>query len=166
MASLMISTDFSKDFVCPFPLAARKFAGNQVDGLREDRNQVKICRVHCYASLVLLMFLAVIATSARQTKDQKKAEAQLRTVHGLVENKDEDPVPASVVYLLNVKTQAVRTSFADDKGLYRFSGLDPNVDYEIHAEHEELTSSTRTISSFDSRRDIEVNLKVTRKKKP
>ena len=112
------------------------------------------------------MFLAVIATSARQTKDQKKAEAQLRTVHGLVENKDEDPVPASVVYLLNVKTQAVRTSFADDKGLYRFSGLDPNVDYEIHAEHEDLTSSTRTISSFDSRRDIEVNLKVTRKKKP
>jgi Carboxypeptidase regulatory-like domain len=127
---------------------------------------VKTCRVHCYASLVLLIFLAVFPTSALQTKDQKKAEAQLRTVHGLVENKDEDPVPASVVYLLNVKTQAVRTSFADDKGLYRFSGLDPNVDYEIHAEHEDLTSSTRTISSFDSRRDIEVNLKVSRKKKP
>jgi len=28
-----------------------------------------------------------------------------------------------------------------------------------------MTSSTRTISSFDSRRDIEVNLKVSRKKK-
>ena len=99
-------------------------------------------------------------------KDEKKAEAQLRIVHGLVGDKDENPVPSSVVYLLNVKTQAVKTSFADDKGQYRFSGLDPNVDYEIHAEHEDFTSSTRTISSFDSRRDIEVNLKVTKKKKP
>jgi hypothetical protein len=125
-----------------------------------------ICRTPRRALFILLVFFTAFPAAAQQTKDQKKAEAQLRTVHGLVEDKDEDPVPASVVYLLNVKTQAVRTSFADEKGLYRFSGLDPNVDYEIHAEHEELTSSTRTISSFDSRRDIEVNLKVTRKKKP
>ena len=115
--------------------------------------------------LILLMLLAAFSTGAQQTKDQKKAEAQLRTVHGVVEDKDENPLPASVVYLLNVKTQAVRTSFADEKGLYRFSGLDPNVDYEIHAEHEDMTSSTRTISSFDSRRDIEITLKVSRKKK-
>jgi Carboxypeptidase regulatory-like domain len=115
--------------------------------------------------LILLMLLAAFSTGAQQTKDQKKAEAQLRTVHGVVEDKDENPLPSSVVYLLNVKTQAVRTSFADEKGLYRFSGLDPNVDYEIHAEHEDMTSSTRTISSFDSRRDIEITLKVSRKKK-
>jgi len=122
-------------------------------------------RVSRSALFVLLTILTALPAVAHQTKDQKRAEAQLRTVHGLVEDKDENPVPSSVVYLLNVKTQAVRTSFADDKGLYRFSGLDPNVDYEIHAEHEDMTSSTRTISSFDSRRDIEVNLKVSRKKK-
>jgi hypothetical protein len=38
------------------------------------------------------------------------------------------------------------------------------VDYEIHAEHDGLTSSTRTISSFDTRRDIEVVLKLSKKK--
>ena len=116
------------------------------------------------ALLILAVFLAVLP-SAAQTKDEKKAEAQLRIVHGLIEDKEENPIPSSVVYLLNVKTQAVKTSFADDKGQYRFSGLDPNVDYEIHAERDDLTSSTRTISSFDSRRDIEVNLKLTKKKK-
>lgn len=123
-------------------------------------------RVSHSALFILLMFLAAFPAVAHQTKDQKRAEAQLRTVHGLVADKDENPVPSSVVYLLNVKTQAVRTSFADEKGLYRFSGLDPNVDYEIHAEHEDMTSSTRTISSFDSRRDIEITLKLSRKKKP
>jgi hypothetical protein len=38
------------------------------------------------------------------------------------------------------------------------------VDYEIHAEHDDLSSPVRTISSFDSRRDIEVTLKLSRKK--
>ncbi len=86
-------------------------------------------------------------------------------LHGSVIDKNENPVPSSVVYLKNVKSQAVKTYIADESGNYRFSGLDPNVDYEIHAEHDDLTSSTRTVSSFDSRRDIEVTLKLSKKKK-
>src|ERR1700728_2509184 len=112
------------------------------------------------SALLSLGVLLAAVPAVAQTKDEKRAEAELRVVHGLVENKDENPVPSSVVYLVNVKTKVVKTSFADDKGQYRFSGLDPNVDYEIHAERNDLTSSSRTISSFDSRRDIEVNLKV------
>src|SRR5271156_118524 len=99
-----------------------------------------------------------------ESKDQKKAEAQLKVVHGSVIDKSENPVPSGVVYLKNVKNQAVKTYIADDSGNYRFSGLDPNVDYEIHAEHGDLTSSIRTVSSFDSRRDIEVTLKLSKKK--
>jgi hypothetical protein len=38
------------------------------------------------------------------------------------------------------------------------------VDYEVHAEHEDMTSSTRTVSSFDSRRDVEMVLKLSHKK--
>ena len=48
---------------------------------------------------------------------------------------------------------------------YRFSGLDSNVDYELHAEHGDFTSATRTVSSFNSSRDIEVTLKLSHKKK-
>lgn len=113
---------------------------------------------------VILILLAPVPASAQQSKEDKKAEAQLRTLRGAVLDKEENPVPASVVYLLNVKTQAVRTLFADDSGHYRFSGLDPNVDYEIHAEHDNLASAIRRISSFDSRRDIEVNLKLNHPK--
>lgn len=116
----------------------------------------------CMLILLLGLFLAAPLTA----QENKKAEAQLRTVHGTVIDKDEAPVPSSVVYLLNMKTQAVRTYIADDGGAYRFSGLDPNVDYEVHAEHNDLESPTRTVSSFDSRKDIELVLKLSHKKTP
>jgi hypothetical protein len=113
----------------------------------------------------LLSVAALPGRAAQEeTKAQKKAEAQLRVLHGSVIDKDENPIASSVVYLKNLKSQAVKTYIADDSGNYRFSGLDPNVDYEIHAEHNELTSPVRTVSSFDSRRDIEVVLKLSRKK--
>jgi hypothetical protein len=131
-----------------------------------NRIPLKIYRLRI---LLVALFVGVLAAlpahSQEESKAQKKAEAQLKTLHGSVVDKDENPVPSSVVYLKNVKSQAVKTYIADDSGNYRFSGLDPNVDYELHAEHDDLTSSVRTVSSFDSRRDIEVTLKLSKKKK-
>jgi hypothetical protein len=114
--------------------------------------------------LLLGLLVAMPARTQEESKAQKKAEAQLKVLHGSVIDKSENPVPSSVIYLKNVKSQAVKTYIADDSGNYRFSGLDPNVDYEIHAEHDDMTSSVRTVSSFDSRRDIEVTLKLSKKK--
>ena len=112
-------------------------------------------------AVVVALGIAFAFTAAAQ---DKKSDAELRTIRGTVLDKDETPIPSGVVYLLNVKTQAVKTYIADDAGNYRFSGLDPNVDYEVHAEHDDMTSATRTISSFDSRRDVEMVLKLSRKK--
>jgi hypothetical protein len=111
--------------------------------------------------LVIALFLATTLPASAQNKN---AEAQLRTLHGSVVDKSETSVPSSIVYLMNVKTRAVKTYIADDAGSFRFSGLDPNADYEIHAEHNDLASATRTVSSLDSRRDIEVILKLSHKK--
>jgi hypothetical protein len=111
----------------------------------------------------VVLALGITFALPAATQD-KKSEAELRTIRGTVLDKDETPTPAGVVYLLNVKTQAVKTYIADDAGNYRFSGLDPNVDYEVHAEHDDMTSATRTISSFDSRRDVEMVLKLSHKK--
>lgn len=112
-------------------------------------------------AVVIALGIAFVLPVASQ---DKKSDAQLRTIRGTVLDKDESPRPSGIVYLLNSKTQAVKTYIADEAGNYRFSGLDPNVDYEVHAEFEEMTSGTRTISSFDSRRDVELVLKLSRKK--
>jgi hypothetical protein len=118
-----------------------------------------------FLALGLQFALSSAFPAVAQTKQEKKAEAELRTLHGSVIDKDENPIASGVVYLVNVKTQEVRTYIADEQGNYRFSGLDPNADYEIHAEHEGQASSTRTLSSYDSRKDIEMTLKVIHPKK-
>ena len=110
------------------------------------------------------LVLAVFVFAASGAAQGKKGEPQLRTVRGQVFDKQENALPKSVVYLKNTRTQTVKTYIADDEGNYRFSGLDPNVDYEIHAQHDDQTSQTRTVSSFESRKEIILNLKVDRKR--
>jgi hypothetical protein len=112
----------------------------------------------------VVMALGISFTLPPAAAQEKKNDAQLRTIRGTVLDKEETPTPSGVVYLLNVKTQDVKTYIADEAGNYRFSGLDPNVDYEVHAEHKDMMSPTRTVSSFDSRRDVELVLKLSRKK--
>jgi hypothetical protein len=114
-------------------------------------------RIGCLAAALLLL-------AAMATAQDKKREAQLRTVRGVVMDKADNPLSGSVVFLKNTRTNSVRSSYTDDTGSYRFSGLDPNADYELHAEKEGAKSTTRTVSSFDSRKDIVLNLKIDKKK--
>jgi Carboxypeptidase regulatory-like domain len=109
-------------------------------------------------ALGTLLVLGLLAFSV-------SAQSELRTVRGAVLDKGENPVASAVVYLKNVRTLAVKTYISDRSGEYRFSGLDPNVDYEVHAESESMTSNTRTVSSFDSRKDIVISLKLDKEKK-
>lgn len=112
--------------------------------------------------IVLLTTLSLLA--AVTVAQDKNREAQLRTVRGVVADKSDSPVSGTVVFLKNMRTNAVRSNYTDETGSYRFSGLDPNADYELHAEKEGAKSQTRTVSSFDSRKDIVLNLKIDKKK--
>jgi len=126
-------------------------------------------KLHLRASSIALVFLLIAALSIAaapqdKDKDAAKHEASLKSVRGLVTDKAESPIPASVVFLKNNRSNAIRSYISDDAGSYRFSGLDPNVDYEIHAEKDGAKSQTRTISSFDSKKEIILNLKIDKKK--
>jgi hypothetical protein len=118
-------------------------------------------RTRLFCMSVSLALLLVAGLAAAQ---DAKHEAQLRTVRGVVMDKSESPIASSVVFLKNTRSNAVRSYISDDQGNYRFSGLDPNADYEIHAEKDGASSSTRTVSSFDSKKELVLNLKIEKKK--
>ena len=108
--------------------------------------------------------VAMLLIASMGVAQDNKKESQLRTVHGVTMDKGESPVASAVVFLKNTRSNAIRSYISDDQGNYRFSGLDPNTDYEVHAEKDGAQSQTRTISSFDSKKEIVVNLKLDKKK--
>jgi uncharacterized protein YxeA len=87
-------------------------------------------------------------------------EPQVRSLTGQVMNQQDKPLSGAIVYLKNTKTMAVKTFIAGQDGTYRFNALSPNVDYEVHAEHNGKKSDAKTLSSFDSRKTAYINLKI------
>ena len=65
-----------------------------------------------------------------------------------------------MVYLKDGHTLSVKSFIADDQGEYRFGQLAQNTDYEIWAENNGKEESVKTISSFDSKNQFYINLKI------
>src|SRR2546423_10519137 len=86
----------------------------------------------------------------------------LRTLSGRVTGNEDAPLKDAIVYIKNTRTQALKTYIADDAGKYQFNALLPNVDYEVFAEAKGARSDTKRLSSFDSRKDVTINLHIDR----
>jgi hypothetical protein len=112
---------------------------------------------------ILWVSMAVLLLASLGFSGDEKHQAQLRTVRGVVIDKSESPIASAVVFLHNLRTNTVRTYNSDEAGNYRFSGLDPNADYEVHAEKDGAKSQKRTVSSFDTRKDMVLNLKIEKR---
>lgn len=93
------------------------------------------------------------------TKDQP----QTRNVSGQVMDQRNVPLPNAIVYLKNTKTLGVKSFITSEDGNYRFAALIPNVDYEIYAERDGHRSSTKTLSGFDMRANVVMNLRIKTK---
>jgi len=83
-----------------------------------------------------------------------------RVVQGKVSDKDDAPLRGAVVYLKDDHTLSVKSFISDDNGGYRFGQLSQATDYEVWAEAAGKKSAVKSISSFDSKNDIVINLKI------
>jgi len=114
--------------------------------------------------LVLVAVLLMAGAPAGFAQGKKKAEEQNRSVKGAVRAADEQTVTGAVVQLKNTKTLQVRSFITKDDGSYYFLGLSPDIDYELRADFQGASSGTKTLSSFDSRKEAIINLKLNPKK--
>ena len=112
--------------------------------------------------VALLVVLASIALASLPSIAKDKGDAG-RLLTGRVIDKDDAPLPSSVVYLANTRTRAVKTFIVGQDGSYRFPALSPNVDYEVYAQYQGHKSDTKTVSQFDSRAQVNINLRIDTK---
>jgi hypothetical protein len=149
-------------------LPARDFS--RVPGLHtiggiSPQRRVKMKRI----SMVLVVLSVVAGLSMAQdvypTPETMadKNQPQVRNLSGQVFTKSDSPISEAVVYLKNTKTLTIKTFITEKDGGYRFPGLSPAVDYEIYADYQGQKSPTKTISSFDTRSNVTLNLHVDTK---
>jgi hypothetical protein len=110
-------------------------------------------------SLALIVAALVLAAGAGLA-----ADSHTRTVQGSVTAQDDSLVDGAVVYLKNTKTLQIRSFFTQKDGAYRFQDLSPDIDYELKAENHGTWSNPHPLSSFDTRKLITINLKLSQKK--
>lgn len=107
----------------------------------------------------LSVVLLAVAFSTVSSASNKNAIVS-RSLSGLVTNRAGSPVPNAIVYLKDTKTLAVKSYITGKDGEFRFPALSPNVDYEVYAQFEGHKSDAKTLSSFDSRPQAVINLKI------
>ena len=90
---------------------------------------------------------------------EQRGPAQ-RVVQGKVVDADNKPIKGAVVYLKDTRSLSVKSFFSDDDGNYRFGQLSQNTDYEVWAENNGKKSAVKTVSSFDSKSQFVINLKI------
>jgi hypothetical protein len=110
------------------------------------------------ASLVagaLLLVISVVAPAAPDKKEKQEG----RLLYGKVLDRQDNPVAGAIVYLTNTRTHAVKTYIVGQEGTYRFPGLS-TVDYEVYAQFNGHKSDTKSVSQFDDRPQVYIDLRI------
>jgi hypothetical protein len=83
-----------------------------------------------------------------------------RVVTGTVLDANDAPVADATVFLKNLKTKAIRSYSADEKGKFRFTQVNMAEDHELWAEKSGKKSELKSVSSWDTRKLFVCELKL------
>jgi hypothetical protein len=83
-----------------------------------------------------------------------------RVVSGFVSDGHSDPVVGATVFLRDAKSKAIRSYTTVEKGRFRFAGVNMAEDHELWAEKAGKKTAVKTVSSWDTRKEFEVELKL------
>jgi hypothetical protein len=104
----------------------------------------------------LLVPLAAVAHASPQKKDKSNG----RLLFGKVLDPQDNPLPDAVVYLTNSRTRAVKSYIVGADGSYRFPALSSAIDYEVYAQYKGRKSDSKSVSQFDDRSQVYIDLKI------
>ncbi|HZD47563.1 MAG TPA: carboxypeptidase-like regulatory domain-containing protein [Silvibacterium sp.] len=104
-------------------------------------------------SLALLLILLAVGAAAAQN-------VKLKSLDGKVLGNSDAPLPGAIVYLQDSRDNTIRTFIAIQDGSYRFGQLSPDTDYTVWAKYKDAKSPTKTISAYDSRKQLTIDLHI------
>ena len=110
--------------------------------------------------LLLHAILTLPLLAAAGPAPSAYAQQAAKTIEGHVLDAGATPLPGSVIYLQDQKTNIVKSFIATDNGSYRFGQLPASTDYRIWAEYKGEKSKERLISSFDTKQTVQLDFHI------
>jgi len=107
------------------------------------------------------LWLVLVLSATLCSGQTSSGTAATRTIEGRVLTQTGAGVPGAVVLLKDNKTLQVRSYIAQANGVYHFFGLSTEVNYTLRAEDQQMTSKQKTVSVFDSHKDVKLDLKLS-----
>jgi hypothetical protein len=126
--------------------------------MKMSRNAIRVLTM---AAVALILSAGLLAQ--KKSREERREEANSRAVQGLVTGADDQPASGAVVQLKDMRTLQVRSFITQTDGMYHFSGLRADIDYQLTAKSGDLVSGPRTLSIFDNRKDAVMNFKFEKK---
>lgn len=105
-----------------------------------------------------VLFLALAASFGMAQNNAQK------TLQGKVLNGNDAPLSGAIVYLQESKDNSIRSFISTSDGSYRFGQIAADSDYQVWAQFKNAKSATKTISSYDSRQQVFIDLHIKLKK--
>jgi hypothetical protein len=107
--------------------------------------------VGCWVALLLT--IAMPAMGGAQ-------DFSLKNLQGKVFDGNDAVITGAIVYLRNSRNSDVKTYLSEKDGTYRFAGLSSDTDYSVWAAYQGKKSPSKTVSSFDTRKQVFLDLKI------
>ena len=124
---------------------------------------MKNARIRVLGIAAAALILSAGLWAQKKTREERREEANSRAVQGLVAMPDDQPAAGAVVQVKDMRTLQVRSFITQTDGMYHFSGLRADIDYQLTAKSGDLTAGPRTLSIFDNRKDAVMNFKLEKK---
>jgi hypothetical protein len=83
-----------------------------------------------------------------------------RVVVGKVFDSNSAAVAGATVFLKNLKTKSIRSYTTTEDGRFRFTQVNMADDFDLWAEKAERKSPTKSVSSWDSRKEFQAELRM------
>ena len=112
-----------------------------------------------FLTVACALLIAMGAVAAHASPDKKDKSAG-RLVFGKVLDQADSPLSDAIVYLTNTRTRAVKTYIVGQDGTYRFPALSTAIDYEVYAQYKGHKSDTKSVSQFDDRPQVYLDLRI------
>ena len=124
------------------------------------RTMRRIAFARAMGALVLgVLLLVAMAVAARPAvaQDQNFGTKQLQ---GKVLGSNDAPLSGAIVYLQNSRNNDIKSYITEKDGAYHFAGVAADTDYTVWASFKGKKSPTKTVSSFDTRKSVYMDLHI------